>query len=225
MSSANGANGPVNCVVFDLDGTLLDTRAAMIAAINTVLAEVTRTPVAVADLGASVHLGLEPMLRQALKTTGGLPNEATLQKLDARVSDAYVASAGRSVSMYPHVLILLDTLRVRDTRLAVCTNQTEANARRLLQQFGLTDYFCAVAGRDTFMLHKPHPAPLVWLMGWCRVRPSETLMVGDSELDAQCAHSAGVPVVLMEHGYGMPTGRGHRSLPDFNSLLSLLDPA
>jgi phosphoglycolate phosphatase len=88
--------------------------------------------------------------------------------------------------------------------MAVCTNQAEASARALLRVFALSRYFKDVVGRDTFKLHKPDPMPLVWLMGRCAARPEATLLVGDSDVDVQCARQAGTAVVLMEHGYGLP---------------------
>lgn len=217
--------GRLDCVVFDLDGTLLDTRNGMMAAINATLAALDRRAVGIDEVRTSIHEGLGAMLAQALATTGPVPEDDLYRSLFQRVNSEYVSAAQDFVSPYPDLVDLLDTLRASDVWLAVCTNQAEANARALLAKFALLDYFGEVVGRDTFTFHKPNPLPLAWLMGRCRARPERTLMIGDSEVDAQCARDAGVPVILMEHGYGLAdNARGHATSPGFASLRGRICP-
>lgn len=212
-------NGRLDCVVFDLDGTLLDTRNGMLTAINATLTALDRRAVSINELRASIHEGLGSMLAEALAITGAVPEDDVYRSLYQRVNSEYVSAAREHVSPYPDLHDLLDELQARDVWLAVCTNQVEANARALLTTFALDDYFSEVVGRDTFAFHKPSSLPLAWLMGRCGARPERTLMVGDSELDALCAGGAGVGIILMEHGYGLASStRGHATSPSFASL-------
>lgn len=217
------AQGRYQCVVFDLDGTLLDTRAGMLAAINVVLDTISRRPVRAHEVQASMHHGLSAMLLQALEITGGALDSDVQQQLHRRLVSEYLIASVHSVSPYPELFQLLRALRKREVWMAVCTNQAETIARELLESFELTSYFNEVVGRDTFSFHKPHPMPLIWLMGRGRARQDGTLMVGDSEVDAQCAQRAGVHVILMGHGYGLPEGDHiHDITRDFASLYDRL---
>ena len=159
------------------------------------------------------------MLQRALSLTGVLLDPVECEQLNRTVSARYLASARERVVMFPALLPLLDSLQGRGTWMAICTNQLEAHARKLLTMFELDTYFREVVGRNTFAVHKPNPVPLAWLAGRCGVKPHEILMVGDSEVDAQSAVHAGTGLVLMEHGYG--DGRAiskYLRCPDFMTL-------
>jgi phosphoglycolate phosphatase len=211
------------CVVFDLDGTLLDTRSAMVAAINATLTCIGRSSVLGADLSDATHEGLESMLHRALSLTGTLPDAHTLEHLQFVTSEGYLASSMERVELFAAALALLDALQRRGIWMAVCTNQREAHARALLSTFGLAHYFAAVVGRNTFDVHKPNPLPLMWLIGRCGVRPEQTLMIGDSDVDARCALQAGATIVLMEHGYGVVDAASDQlTCENFASLHALL---
>ena len=211
------------CVVFDLDGTLLDTRDALLHAINSLLDRLQRRPVRAEELIDATHEGIESMLNRALQLTGRLPEESVRVAMHDELSATYLASARLRIKPFPALVPLLETLLERGAWMAVCTNQLEAHARALLESFGLSAYFREVVGRDTFSVSKPNPLPLTWLLGRCGVHPAGAVMVGDSELDAHCASGAGAAVVLMEHGYGSPSARlQYATCADFAALRELI---
>lgn len=214
------------CVIFDLDGTLLDTRDTLVETVNGLLRELDRGPVAAEQLAEAMHRGLGAMLYQALDETGPLPPTDRLQHLERCLRQRYWLAAPRGVRPYPGAEALLTALQTQGYWLAVCSNQDEASVHTLLDLFALRGYFREVVGGDTFVSRKPDPMPLRWLMTSAHCAPEDTLMVGDSALDAECAQRAGVAVVLMRHGYG---GSGitapHRDLADFAALQALLMPA
>lgn len=223
MTPAN--NLPYPCVVFDLDGTLLDTRQAMMDTINMLLNEQGRPSVGVDRIGNATHQGLSAMLHAALSATGPLPARPMLQQLECLLRERYLAAAGSTVQCFAGARELLDSLRVRGAWLAVCSNQDEHSVRRLLGIFGLLEQFDQIVGGDTLSQRKPDPMPLHWLMNAAGCVSGSMLMVGDSEVDAQCAERSGITMVLMTHGYG---GDGvdvpHLAVPDFASLQQLLLP-
>ena len=187
-------------IVFDLDGTLLDTRAGMIEAINAVLREQELRPVEAQDLAHSVHFGLDAMLRQALELRG---SGESVEALARQLRQRYLRAASESVRLFDGARELLAALSAERVWLAICSNQSQESAMRLLASFGIAGYFDAVAGGDTLERRKPDPLPLQWLLDRGGLRPSEALMIGDSDVDRRCAEAAGVDVVLMEHGYGL----------------------
>jgi phosphoglycolate phosphatase len=212
-----------HCVVFDLDGTLLDTREALLMAINGLLKRLQRRAVLANEVADVMHEGMAAMLTRALSLTGAMPDPATCAMLHVEVSRRYLESAAGAIVPFPALTPLLELLRVSRVSMAVCTNQLEAHARALLAHFDLSRFFLEVVGRDTFAVPKPNPLPLIWLLGRCGVHPTQALMVGDSELDAQCGLAAGADVLLMRHGYGGPaTLAKHPSCHDFAALHQLM---
>jgi phosphoglycolate phosphatase len=210
------------CIVFDLDGTLLDTRGALLQAINAVLKTMQRRSVLGSEVADVMHEGIEAMFTRALSLTGVMPDAGTCADLNIEVSRRYL-SAVPAITPFPALTPLLELLRVSRVNMAVCTNQLEAHARALLAHFGLSRYFIEVVGRDTFAVPKPNPLPLIWLLGRCGVHPTRALMIGDSELDAQCGIAAGANVLLMRHGYGgAATLSKHASCHDFAALHQLM---
>lgn len=216
---------PYPCVVFDLDGTLLDTGQAMMDAINTLVDELGRPAIAVDRIGNATHQGLSAMLHAALKATGPLPTPTMLQQLECLLRERYLATAASTVRCFAGARELLDLLSARGAWLAVCSNQDENSVRKLLAIFGLLGYFSEIVGGDTLPKRKPDPMPLHWLMNAAGCARGSMLMVGDSEVDAECAERSGITMVLMGHGYGGNTvNNPHLAVPDFSSLLQLLLP-
>lgn len=211
---------PYACVVFDLDGTLLDTRTGMLLAINTVLARHGIAAVQAAQLAEVLHFGLEAMLVRALAVAG---SDVDSDQLQIETQRCYLESAAQSVSLFDGARELLGALQQSGCWLALCTNQSQANAQGLLRCFALDGYFREVIGADTLQRRKPDPAPMRWLMQQAGAAPQATLMVGDSEVDRSFAVAAGVDVVLMAHGYGLADVQlPCPQRPDFSTLAAEL---
>ena len=209
---------PYACVVFDLDGTLLDTRPGMMRALNHLLRQQGLSAVDEHGLAQSLHFGLSAMLAQSLQGSH-IHDTAAIAQLDAQVQRNYLDTAADSVRPFDHAQELLAKLKSRGTWMAVCSNQSQASVRKLLQLFSLDGFFSEAIGGDTLTRRKPDPLPLRWLMQRAWVAPQATLMVGDSEVDARCALDAGTDVVLMAHGYGqVDLSLACTRMPDFHAL-------
>lgn len=216
---------PYRCVVFDLDGTLLDTRDAMLAAINAELAELGMPPASAAQLSEALHFGLGAMLARAVTLAGG---SGVPDALLPRVRSRYLQSAAQTVRLFDGARHLLEQLHEAGVWLAACSNQDEANARQLLRAFDLDRRFRDVVGGDSLAQRKPDPLPLRWLMQRAGAAPAVTLMVGDSAVDLSCAQRAGVDIALMAHGYGLADLAEHEApharFASFSALAAALLP-
>lgn len=190
------------CVIFDLDGTLLDTRQGMLDALSRLLDELGQPPVGSERFADAMHFGLPAMLACALDGSHWWSDAAQRPLLEARLTQAYLQGSAQHVSVFRDARTVLDRLQAEGVWMAICTNQAEHSARHLLATFGLDGYFRAVVGGDTFACRKPDPTPLLWLMRQAGAEPGHALMVGDSEVDVRCAQRAGIDVVVMAHGYG-----------------------
>jgi len=188
------------CVIFDLDGTLLDTEAAMLAALNALLTEDRWPPVSAADMAQARHHGLGAMLKIALN---GRHGEKPMASLEQRLIRHYLQESRRHVRLFPDAAALLATLDRDGVWIGLCSNQGEASARVLLAQFGLSRHFRRIVGGDSLAERKPHPLPLQWLMAEAGASAAETLLVGDSDVDRQTASNAGTALALLRHGEPM----------------------
>ncbi|MDH4392122.1 MAG: HAD-IA family hydrolase [Aquabacterium sp.] len=186
--------------VFDLDGTLVDTLPDLTRALNVALSDLGLPEVDSALVRASLHAGLEGSVDAALVAAGA--PAALTDMLLARYRLHYDALLSEQSLPYPGVPELLEQLRLRGDRLAVCTNKQEPQALRLLGSLGLAAYFSSVVGADTCGQRKPHPAPLLHAIGALGGTCVQALMVGDSVVDLHCAQAAGVDCVLFAGGYG-----------------------
>lgn len=206
------------CIVFDLDGTLLDTREALFGALDDLLGSLHRPPADREALSGAVHHGLTAMLHAAL-ADAPLPSGRRLDRMESGLRTHYLRTARHRVQAFPGVTELLEALRARGIWLAVCSNQAESSVRRLLYQLDLTQHFSRIVGGDSLPRRKPDPMPLEWLMAQAGSQPERTLMVGDSAVDVACAEAAGCAIALMRHADQTPSpARAVPSFPGFEAL-------
>lgn len=207
-------------VVFDLDGTLVDTLDGLHAALNEALHEHGCAPVTRALVRRSMHGGFDASVRAALQhhADAAVREPAVLQSY----RDRYGAGMAAWSSVYPGVRDVLERQRARRCRLAVCTNRDESTAIALLEGLRLRSCFDTVIGRREGVEPKPHPRPLLLALQALAVPPGDALMLGDSDLDVACAAAAGVPCLVFEGGYGA-AGLAERSgSASFASYAALL---
>lgn len=206
------------CIVFDLDGTLLDTREALFGALDDLLGSLHRPPADRDALSSTMHYGLTAMLHAAL-AEAALPSGRRMERLESGLRAHYLRTARSRVQAFPGVAELLEALRARGVWLAVCSNQAESSVRQLLHQLDLAQHFSRIVGGDSLPRRKPDPMPLEWLMAQAGSHPERTLMVGDSAVDVACAEAAGCAIALMRHADETPSpARAVPSFPGFEAL-------
>ncbi|MBM3531899.1 MAG: phosphoglycolate phosphatase [Alphaproteobacteria bacterium] len=187
-------------VVFDLDGTLIDSGPDLARLLNKVLAEHGRSAVDPIRVRGFVGDGVAKLVERGFAATGSADID-TCRIATSRFLDCYEAEPAALTLPYPGVVATLTRLRDEGRRLAVCTNKAERVTHAVLRVLGLDGFFDAVIGGDTLAARKPDPAPLRAAIERLGVGPDEAIMVGDNEHDAATARAAGIPCVLVTYGY------------------------
>jgi phosphoglycolate phosphatase len=185
-------------VVFDLDGTLIDSVRDIADSANDMLVGYGADPLAVEVVGSMVGSGMRVLVGRALAARGiDVPVDEAVQ----RFRDAYDHRLTNHTRLYPGIAESMRVLAGR-ARLAVLTNKPEAPARRLLDAFELSGRFEWVIGGDGAFPRKPDPAGLQHLMREAAVPAAATVLVGDSPIDVETARRAGVRLCLARYGFG-----------------------
>ena len=192
---------PPPIVVFDLDGTLVDTAPDLIHALNAILGAESIPAIPFETARPMIGAGVRPLLEQALAERGQFPGEAAMDALFARYIQRYQDHIAEQSRPYPGLEGALDRLGAHGFTLAVCTNKYEALSLRLLDALGLTSRFAAICGQDTFPMKKPDPESLRLTIARAGGDASRAVMVGDSETDVSVARAAGIPVIGVDFGY------------------------
>ena len=193
----------MSAILFDLDGTLVDSVPDLAAAANALLAEHGRPPLSPAQVTAMVGDGAAKLVERALSASGlaALPLAPAL----ARVLSLYQADATTRTRPYPGVPDVLTALGAAGSRLAVCTNKPERATRAVLEGLGLARHFTVVLGGDSLAARKPDPAPLLAALDRLGAPRAAAAMVGDHRNDVLAAQAAGIPAVFARYGYGEAT--------------------
>jgi phosphoglycolate phosphatase len=184
-------------IVFDLDGTLVESHASLASAANALLGELGRPPVSVDTCAGFVGHGVGKLVERVLEHTGGVP--AALEPHLARFREIYAADPVTGTVPYPGVPAALDALAAAGHGLAVCTQKPDAPALAILRALALMPPVTGFTGGDTLGLLKPDPRMLAHAAG--QLPPGPVVMVGDSGVDAETARRAGVPFLLHTEGY------------------------
>jgi phosphoglycolate phosphatase len=192
---------PQPIVVFDLDGTLVDTAPDLIHTLNTILEAESIPALAFDTARPMIGAGVRPLLERALAERGRFPGEAAMDALFARYLQRYRDHIADHSRPYPGLERALDRLDAHGFTLAVCTNKYESLSLRLLDALGLTQRFAAICGQDTFAMKKPDPETLRLTIARAGGDAARAIMVGDSETDVNVARAAGIPVIGVDFGY------------------------
>jgi phosphoglycolate phosphatase len=189
-------------VIFDLDGTLLDSVPDLAAAVDAMLVRRGSAAAGVERVKVWVGNGSQVLVRRAL---AGCLDHSGVDNAEADEAHRYFlqAYAGehRLTRVYPGVKPLLDWLQQQGVLMAVATNKPERFVAPLLDEKGLDGYFRWLVGGDTLPAQKPNPLALYWIMQRAGVTAQDTLFVGDSRNDVLAARAAGVKVVAVSYGY------------------------
>ncbi|MFM9970955.1 MAG: phosphoglycolate phosphatase [Burkholderiales bacterium] len=187
---------PVRAVLFDLDGTLLDTVGELSRAANRMLAALSLPPRHEHEIRDFIGRGTAKLVERCLGGESGRLEEAL-----AIFNAVYQEEAGRELRIYPGVIDGLDLLAAAGMPLGCVTNKPEVFTLPLLRDAGLAKYFSVVVSGDSVARRKPDPMPFTFACSQLGIASNSVLVVGDSANDANAARAAGCRVVCVPYGY------------------------
>ncbi len=191
----------VRTVVFDLDGTLVDTAPDLITALNFVLDREGMPPIPLKSARTMIGAGARRMIERGLEAEGRVASPADISRLTSDFIDYYAAHIAVASRPFDGLEAALDDLAARGYQFAVCTNKLEWLSKKLLDELGLTPRFAAICGADTFGVSKPDPVILQQTVARAGGRLASAVMVGDAGPDVGVARRANIPVIGVEFGY------------------------
>ena len=186
-------------LVFDLDGTLIDSAPDLHAALNRLMETEGRRLLDLTEVIPMIGDGVSVLVHRALEATGGVP-EGFEEKLK-RYHAIYGAAVADLTVPYPGVVETLDALHRAGHRMAICTNKPEAATHAVLEALDLARYFPAVAGGDSLPVRKPDAGHLLGALAMLGAEPGRAIMIGDSHNDIQVAINARVRSIAVSYGY------------------------
>ena len=186
-------------ILFDLDGTIVDTAPDLMLAHNHVMKKFGHQEKKLSDIKSLAGKGAWVMMQRSFKKE--INNEKIKKEMTKEFIDFYSKNINRESKPIKGIFEFLEWAKSNNISSAVCTNKQERLAIDLLKKIKLFDYFEYIAGCDTFEFNKPDPRHLTKVVEIIGGNLKKTLMVGDSEVDANSAHSANLPFVLVEDGY------------------------
>jgi phosphoglycolate phosphatase len=195
---------PRRAVVFDLDGTLIDTVGDLAAALNRTLADLNLPPHSESAVRTMLGGGLAKLLERGLAAHGAALSGADQEAALARLFAHYAAEPANASKVYPGAVETLAALARADIACGLCTNKPDAIARDLLRALGLTSAFGVIQGSEAGFARKPDPAGLRHVVEALGAAPETALMVGDSAIDVETARAARLKAVLLvSYGYSV----------------------
>ena len=187
----------LRAVLFDLDGTLLDTAPDMVAALNALRAQESLPPLPYDTVRSAVSHGAARVVKIGFPEAGA---EALLT-LQQRFLNIYRGALSRESRLFPGMDTVLATLPKLGIKVGIVTNKAAWLTEPLLVELGLRSRFACVVSGDTVAERKPHPMPLLHAAALAEVPVSECIYVGDAERDVQAAHAAAMPALVANYGY------------------------
>ncbi len=192
---------PLQAVVFDLDGTLIDSAADLRQALNGALSGLGRRALTMREVTGMIGDGIVKLTERALAATGASLTDTALDRAVTAVKEAYADLPPSS--LYAGARETLADLRTRGVALALCTNKPIDAAERLLDQLQIAGFFQAIAGGDSYPVKKPDPMPVRGLLARLGIAPAAGAMVGDSSNDIKAGQAAGLTTVAVSYGYSL----------------------
>lgn len=188
-------------IVFDLDGTLVDSAPDLAATLNHILASEGLPAASEAEVHRMVGRGARTLITRAFAANGRTLAPERLEELFDAFLIHYEANIDGATRPFDGVTAALDRFEAEGWTLAVCTNKTERLARLLLAKLGMAERFATIVGQETFGITKPDPRHILMTIEAVGGDPARAVMVGDSVNDIDAAKAAGVPVVAVTFGY------------------------
>jgi phosphoglycolate phosphatase len=188
-------------IVWDLDGTLVDSAPDLASALNTVLDKRGFFTHSIDVVRTMIGNGVPKLVERGFNAVGVRPDPVQLDELIAMFVKEYKACATDNTRPYPGVVEALQEIHSMNIPMGVCTNKPEAFTKQILEGLGLSGYFSSVVGGDSTSARKPDPEPVLACLRGLVSEPASSLMIGDSVHDVHAAHAAGVTVGVVPWGY------------------------
>lgn len=204
MTESVGKSANIDLLLFDLDGTLIDSVPQLHLAVDGALRACNLPGATLEQVKQWIGNGAEMLLRRAIAQDYTVVQDIAsglLAQVRAEFDTRYLAGLDRDFTLFPDVSSVLHQLHVVGYRLAVVTNKPHPFVAPLLAEAGLSALFECVLGGDLLPQRKPDPAPLLHVCTQLQVSPERSLMIGDSRNDVLAARAAGIPVVGLTYGY------------------------
>ncbi|WP_319520384.1 phosphoglycolate phosphatase [uncultured Martelella sp.] len=212
-------------VIFDLDGTLVDTAPDLIESLNHAIAPEGLAPFDISQLHQLVGKGVKVMIRRAFALRETELDDQTFEACFERFTTHYRAGMPGKSRPYPGTESALERLKAAGFTLAVCTNKRMPLTMPLLQSLGLADHFDVITGGDSFEFRKPDPRHVLGTIEQAGGKPENAVMIGDSSNDIDAASGAGVATVAVTFGYAdrpVETLGAGRTISHFDELTAAL---
>jgi len=190
-----------SAIVWDLDGTLVDSAPDLAFALNTVLDKRGFFTHSVDTVRTMIGNGVPKLVERGFNAVGVRPDPEQLDELIAVFVKEYKACATDNTRPYPGVVEALQEIQSMNIPMGVCTNKPEAFTKQILEGLGLSGYFSSVVGGDSTSARKPDPEPVLACLHGLVAEPASSLMIGDSVHDVHAAHAAGVMIGVVPWGY------------------------
>jgi len=192
---------PAQTIVFDLDGTLIDTAPDLVDTLNVVFAREGLPPVPYETARNLIGGGARAMIARGIEAEGRVLAPAKLEQMFVGFIEHYSAHIADRSRPFPGLVDALDALADRGCRFAVCTNKLERLSVLLLEELKLAGRFDVICGQDTFGMQKPDPEILRRTIAAAGGHLQHAIMIGDSATDIRTARAAGIPVIAVDFGY------------------------
>ena len=188
-------------IIWDLDGTLVDSAPDLASALNVVLSKRGFFALTTDEVRTMIGNGVPKLVERGFNAVGVRPDEAQLEALVAMFTEEYRACATDNTHPYPGIVEVLEEINGMNIPMGICTNKPEAFTRQILEALGLSGFFSSVVGGDTTSARKPDPEPVLACLRGLVAEPAFSLMIGDSVHDVRAARAAGVTVGVVPWGY------------------------
>jgi len=193
---------PISALIFDLDGTLIDSAPDLQAAANRMLIPLGRRQVSVPEIQMMIGDGVPKLVERCFLATGDLPPTEDLKQHTVAFIQDYEPRSAELTVAYPGAVEVLTGLKSQGIKLSICTNKPYGATLSILSTLKLDGYFDVVIGGDTLPgIKKPDPRHLLAALEQMNATAAHSAMIGDNANDVNAAHAAGLPVVLLSHGY------------------------
>ncbi len=212
-------------LLFDLDGTLMDTAPDLHATLNHCLITAGRPTVTLNSVKHMVGQGARVLLERGLTGTGGLPSPSEFEELVVLFFEYYADHLSEHSVIYEGLIPVLDALVTSKCSLGICTNKPEKFAKSIITDFNLDQYFPVITGGDSFDIRKPHPDHILKTVDLLPLKSGKTVMIGDTHNDIDAANAAKITSIAVSFGYSDVPARqlgATHTIDHFNELLPLL---